>query len=194
MPIAHLQSVRFLKVGSLLEGLALPVFVSDIDLILQRGVGDLLRKFADHDIVLNENGESVNAGSRFTANLLLLNPTKNADIFLRYLRRYLENALSGIEVSRWIDQFAIMQARHHLVRKKPQARIGYFDVTTDINNLMYPRFQEHPFRFLSLYHGFDMSSLPRKTQSRTIATSRKKKATAQASFPPRRTRTATANV
>jgi hypothetical protein len=24
---------------------------------------------------------------------------------------------------------------------------------------MYPSYQEHPFRFLSLYHGFDTSSL-----------------------------------
>ena len=35
-------------------------------------MSDLLQKFKDCDIVLNENGQSVNAGSRFTANLLLL--------------------------------------------------------------------------------------------------------------------------
>ncbi len=107
--------------------------------------------------MLNENTVSANAGSRFTANLLLLNPTANAALFLRFLGAYLEKALSGSEVSRWIDQFALMQARHHLMKYKPKARIGYFDVNSDINNLIYTAYQEHPYRFLSLYHGFDMS-------------------------------------
>ena len=164
LPIAHLQSVRFLRVGALLDALKLPVLVSDIDLILQRGVADLLENFAGHDLVLNENAANVNAGSRFTANLLLLNPTKHTGLFLRFLRAYLEKALSDSEVSRWIDQFALLQARHHLISRAPKARIGYFDVKSDINNLMYPRYQENPFRFLSLYHGFDMSSLPRKSK------------------------------
>jgi predicted O-linked N-acetylglucosamine transferase (SPINDLY family) len=185
LPVAHLQSVRFLRVGSLLQALKLPVFVSDIDLILQRGVSDLLEKFEDHDIVLNENRHSTNAGSRFTANLLLLNPTRNAAIFLRFLRVYLEKALSGGEVSRWIDQFALLQARHHLSRHQPDARIGYFDVNADINNLMYTSYQAHPFRFLSLYHGFDMSSLPASSKARG------KKASAPGRTP--RTRQAAAN-
>ena len=172
LPVAHLQSVRFLRVGALLRKLKLPVFVSDIDLILQRGVSDLLQKFEDCDIVLNENTQSDNAGSRFTANLLLLNPTKNTDVFLHFLRFYLEKALSGGEVSRWIDQFALLQARHHLSRQRSEARIGYFDVNSDINNLMYKSYQEQPFRFLSLYHGFDMSSLPRRGK-RSSASGRK---------------------
>jgi predicted O-linked N-acetylglucosamine transferase (SPINDLY family) len=190
-PIAHLQSVRFLRVGALLQGLKLPVFVSDIDLILQRGVSDLLQKFEGCDIVLNENANSENAGSRFTANLLLLNPTKNTAVFLRFLRVYLEKALSSGEVSRWIDQFALMQARHHLSRRQPGARIGYFDVNIDINNLMYTSYQEHPFRFLSLYHGFDMSTLPGKSKMRGTAPARGKKTSAPArSSSPRARRAA----
>jgi len=167
--------VRFLRIGALLKKLDLPVFVSDIDLILQRGVKDLLEKFKSCDIVLNENAQSANAGSRFTANLLLLNPTRNATIFLRFLRSYLEKALSSSEVSRWIDQFGILQARHHLLQQRPDARIGYFDVNADINNLMYTRYQEHPFRFLSLYHGFDMSTLPRSSKAGGARMARKSK-------------------
>lgn len=179
LPIAHLQSIRFLRVGALLQRLQLPVFVSDIDLILQRGVKDLTLKYKNHDMVLNENTENTNAGSRFTANLLLLNPTRNTALFLRFLRNYLENSLNGSEVSRWIDQFAILQARHYLLQYRPKARIGYFDVTADINNLMYPAYQEHPFRFLSLYHGFDMTSLPRRSRSRVRKPAPRKKATAR---------------
>ncbi len=193
LPIAHLQSTRFLRVGALLQGLKLPVFVSDIDLILQRGVSDLLQKFQDYDLILNRNTESTNAGSRFTANLLLLNPTQNTMIFLQFLRGYLEKALRGEEVSRWIDQFGIMQAWHHLLRNEPNARIGYFDVTTDINNLMYPSYQDNPFRFLSLYHGFDMSTLPATPKSRRARPERRKKASAPGNPPARPIRLAASN-
>jgi tetratricopeptide (TPR) repeat protein len=158
-PVAHFQCVRFLRLGSLLQKLKLPVFVSDIDLLLQRGVGDLLRRCAHADVVFNENATSLNAGSRLTANLLLVNPTPNADLFLRFLRSYLERALSGNEVTRWIDQFGLLLARHHLWLRASNPRIEYFDTNTDINNVMYKSYQEHPFRFLSLYHGFDTSTL-----------------------------------
>jgi hypothetical protein len=158
-PVAHLQSVRFLRLGALLQKLKLPVFVSDIDLILQRGVEDLLARCKGADVVFNENTGNTNAGSRLTANLLLVNPTDNAALFLRFLKAYLERALSGREVSRWIDQFALLMGRHHLSRRGKAPRIEYFDTASDINNVMYRSYQEHPFRFLSLYHGFDTSSL-----------------------------------
>jgi FkbM family methyltransferase len=159
VPVAHFQSVRFLRLGALLRQLKLPVFVSDIDLLLQRGVQDLLQRNAGDDVVINENTGNTNAGSRLTANLMLVNPTENADQFLRFLRGYLERALAGPSVSRWIDQFGLLMARHHFVRHARNPRIGYFDTTSDINNVMYRSYQNHPFRFLSLYHGFDTSTL-----------------------------------
>ncbi|HWC62617.1 MAG TPA: FkbM family methyltransferase [Rhizomicrobium sp.] len=166
VPVAHFQSMRFIALGSLLRHLELPVFVSDIDLLLQRGVGDLLEKHARDDIVLNLNTHSTSAGSRFTANLLLANPTENALLFQRFLQAYLERALARPEVSRWIDQFGLMMARQHLARMAGAARIAYFDTDRDINNVMYPSYQENPFRFLSLYHGFDMTSLKAKPAQR----------------------------
>jgi len=158
-PIAHFQSIRFLRAGNVLETLKLPMFVSDIDLLLQRGVADLLAQHAEMDLVLNENLASKAAGSRFTANLLLLHPTANTALFLRFLRAYLERALAGPDVTRWIDQLGLILAWHHLTIRCPGARIGYFDTKSDINNVIYPAYRQHPFRFLSLYHGFDTSSL-----------------------------------
>ena len=158
-PVAHFQSIRFMRLGALLQKLQRPIFVSDIDLLLQRGVRDLLCRCQDADIALNENTVSMNAGSRLTANLLLVNPTGNAALFLRFLRSYLENMLARPEVTRWIDQFGLLMARHHLSLKASDARIAYFDTNTDINNVMYPSYRDNPFRFLSLYHGFDLSSL-----------------------------------
>jgi hypothetical protein len=158
-PVAHFQSARFQHLGALIAHLDRPVFVSDIDLILQRGVADLLDRCAGDDVVFNENEISLNAGSRLTANLLLVNPTANARLFASFLRAYLDQVLAGPEVTRWIDQLALLLARHHLMRHGETPQVGYFDTASDINNLMYRTYQEHPFRFLSLFHGFDTSSL-----------------------------------
>ncbi|WP_334163039.1 hypothetical protein [Phenylobacterium sp.] len=158
-PIAHFQSVRFQRLGALLKQLKRPVFVSDIDLLLQRGVADLLARCEGADVVFNENGVSFNAGSRLTANLLLAYPTADADVLLRCLKAYLDDKLAGAEVTRWIDQVALIHARHHLQAHGEAPNIAYFDTASDINNVMYPSYQEHPFRFLSLFHGFDTSSL-----------------------------------
>lgn len=158
-PIAHYQCVRFIRLGALIDHLQRPVFVSDIDLILQRGVADLLQRTADADVVFNENTENWNAGSRLTANLLQVNPTPRAQALLAFLRTYLEQALSGPAVTRWIDQVALILARHHLMTRVEAPKIDYFDTSSDINNVMYPSYQAHPFRFLSLFHGFDTSSL-----------------------------------
>jgi tetratricopeptide (TPR) repeat protein len=158
-PVAHLQSIRFLRLGRLLQKMKLPVFVSDIDLLLQRGVEDLLARCKDADVVFNENTIGMNAGSRLTANLVLVNPTDNAAQFLRFLGSYLERMLGKPEVTRWIDQMGLLFARHYLALRTNTPRIEYFDTNTDINNVMYKSYREHPFRFLSLYHGFDTSSL-----------------------------------
>ena len=158
-PVAHFQCVRFQRLGTLLSRLERPVFVSDIDLILQRGVADLLARAAPADVMFNENEISFNAGSRLTANLLLVNPTPGAQVFLAFLRDYIDRELARPAVTRWIDQVALIFARHHLLARGVSPTVAYFDTTTDINNVMYPSYQANPFRFLSLFHGFDTSSL-----------------------------------
>ncbi|MGD0189970.1 MAG: hypothetical protein ABSD74_04430, partial [Rhizomicrobium sp.] len=97
--------------------------------------------------------------SRITANLVLANPTENADRYFAFLRSYLERQLAKPGVTRWIDQTALLLALHHLSIRGFNPRIGYFDTSRDINNLMFRTYQKNPFRFLSLYHGFDLSSL-----------------------------------
>jgi hypothetical protein len=152
--------VRFQRLGGLLDLLQRPVFVSDIDLLLQRGVEDLLERWRDADFVLNENERNTQAGSRITANLLLARPTATTAIMLRWLRAYLDDRLSRETVTRWIDQIALNLARYHLALQVPTAKIGAFDTLRDINNVMFSEYVPgHPFRFLSLYHGFDTSTL-----------------------------------
>lgn len=158
-PLAHFQSARFLHVGTILAELQLPVFVSDIDLLLQNEIRPLLTRFASADFVLNHNAESAAFGSRFTANLLLLNPRANTAAFLTTLRAYLDNALAGESVTRWIDQCGLMMAQHALRLQAPDVKIAHFDTSRDVNNVMYGSYQDHPYTFLSLYHGFDTASL-----------------------------------
>ncbi|MDG2523498.1 tetratricopeptide repeat protein [Caulobacter segnis] len=158
-PIGHFQSIRFLQAGAWLRRLQRPLFISDIDLLLQRGVSDLLEDNRGADLMFNENENSANAGARITANLVLAYPTPTTDAFFRFVSDYLARVLEREELTRWVDQVALMLGRHHLRARHPQAQLRYFDVTSDINNVMYRTWQENPFRFLSLYHGFDMSSL-----------------------------------
>jgi hypothetical protein len=56
-PVAHVQSMRFLRLGAVLKTLKLPVFVSDIDLLFQRGVKHLMERSTAADVVFNEKYE-----------------------------------------------------------------------------------------------------------------------------------------
>ena len=159
IPVAHLQSIRFAQAEAWLARAGLPVIVSDIDVILQRGIGDLLERHAGADVVLNRNEASDAFGSHLTANLAMFMPTAQGRAFAADLRGYLDRALGGPDVSRWIDQCGLQMAWHaHACAGR--TCFGWFDTGQDINNVIYPRWAPNPFRFLSLFHGFDMASLP----------------------------------
>lgn len=164
LPLAHLQSTRFLVAGQMLALLQRPLFVSDIDMLLQRGVADLLVCHADADIVLNRNEDSLAFGSRITANLALFQPTPRTARFLATLARHLEGSLGAPMVTRWVDQCALQVAWQ---RSAHDTTFGWFDTARDVNNIMYRSWQPNPFRFLSLYHGFDLASLPTALTARS---------------------------
>jgi DNA-binding NarL/FixJ family response regulator len=155
LPVAHFQCTRFAMARRVLMELRLPVLVSDIDAVLQRGVAELIERFEGCDVVLNRNEASEAFGSHITANLLLAFPTAPGLAWLAELQGYLEAALAGPHVTRWIDQCGLQACWNG-----SPARFGWFDTTADINNVMYPRWMPNPFLFLSLFHGFDMASLP----------------------------------
>jgi len=157
LPLAHLQSTRFLVAGRMLALFQKPLFVSDIDMLLQRGIGDLLEQQAAADIVLNRNEDSLAFGSRITANLALFRPTPRAAHFLESLAGQLAGCLGVPTVTRWVDQCALQIAWQ---RSAHDTAFGWFDTARDVNNVMYRSWQPNPFRFLSLYHGFDLTSLP----------------------------------
>ena len=156
LPVAHLQCVRFAVAERVLAELRRPVIISDIDVVLQRGVQDLLARFGAQDVVLNRNEASESFGSHITANLMLLFPTRVAGEFMVGLGDCLSACLAAPRVTRWIDQCGLQLAWN----RHADARFGWFDTAVDINNVMYRRYEPNPFRFLSLFHGFDMASLP----------------------------------
>lgn len=155
LPVAHFQCTRFAMARRALEELRLPVLVSDIDAVLQRGVTELIDRFDGCDVVLNRNEASEAFGSHITANLLMAFPTAQGLAWLAELQGYLQAALAAPHVTRWIDQCGLQACWNASI-----ARFGWFDTTADINNVMYPRWMPNPYLFLSLFHGFDMASLP----------------------------------
>jgi hypothetical protein len=155
LPVAHFQCTRFAVARRVMMELRLPVLVSDIDAVLQRGVAELLARFEGCDVVLNRNEASEAFGSHITANLLFAYPTGQGLDYLAELQGYLETALAAPHVTRWIDQCGLQACWN-----ASEARFGWFDTAADINNVMYPRWMPNPFLFLSLFHGFDMASLP----------------------------------
>ena len=157
-PVAYYQSARFLRLNGLLNAVKRPVFVCDIDLLLQRGVADLLERCADQDVVVNENESTRSLAARYTANLLLFNPTPAASRFLTFMETCLTRALNGREVTRYIDQAALVLAHRGLEMQGLGLKVGVFEAF-DVNNVMYRSYVANPYRFLSLFHGFDMASL-----------------------------------
>ena len=160
--IVYYQSARFLWLGYILESVSLPVIVTDIDQLLQRGIQDMLAKYAKMDVVFHESPCNKMASSRLIANLLLINPTRNGTIFARFLRHYLNTALHHVENTgfgaAFLDQGGLLMAYHHVLQVA-NPNIGYFELY-DINSGMYHAFEETPFRFFSFYTGFDIKTLP----------------------------------
>ena len=162
-PIAHYQAARFHQAPRILSELGLPLIVTDIDCLLERDVRDLMTLGADRDILLNENEVIRQLGARITANLLLLFPTPDALAFAGFVSSYLEEMLRQPVIVKFIDQIALLMGRHYMAANHPGARIGTFDVATDINNCILPAYHSaHPFRFLSLGRDFAMDSLPER--------------------------------
>ncbi|MBF0185528.1 MAG: tetratricopeptide repeat protein [Magnetococcales bacterium] len=165
-PLVYFQSARFLRLGYLLEQLQLPVLATDIDQLLQRGIRDWMDRFADHDVIFYEVLRNHKIADRFIAGLLLVYPTAAGHLFANFFRYYMEWALRDAEqkgyCAYFMDQTALLLARHHLLHQQ-QARLGYFDFY-DINEDMYGSYHNTPFRFFTLYSGFDMASLPEALQ------------------------------
>jgi hypothetical protein len=159
LPVAHFQSLRFVMAERVLAETGRPVIVSDIDVVLQRGVADLLARHGVDDVVLNRNAQSESFGSHITANLLMLRPSPAGLQFAADMRRYLQAALAAPDVTRWIDQCGLQMVWNQHAGLGT-TRFSWFDTETDINNVIYPSWMPNPFRFLSLFHGFDMASLP----------------------------------
>ena len=160
--VVNYQSARFLWLGYMLEQFSLPVIVTDIDQLLQRGVRDMLTQFARTDVVLHETFGNDNMADRLVANLLLVKPTDNGKSFAQFLRHYLNLALQQAEKegvgAYFLDQIALLMARQHL-SKLTTATVDHFG-QFDINLAMYEEYKITPFRFFSLYSNFDMDSLP----------------------------------
>lgn len=133
---AYYQSVRFLVLDFLLRGLDIPLAVTDIDVLLQGSVAELLEQNAG-EVVLNRNEGTVSFGARYTANLVLVRPGRTAWQFTRQVRLFLERALRRRHIEQFVDQTALTLACYYSA-KRGLDRIGFFHKSA-INNVMLNR-------------------------------------------------------
>lgn len=122
--LTHYQSARFLWLGYVMEGFGLPVIITDIDVVLRGSIAALLDRHRDDDVSLNK-WESFYVTNRLSANMVMVNPTEPAKMFVRYLRAYLEKALRQDRVYLFVDQAALAMAMCHLAYHRA-GRIGEF--------------------------------------------------------------------
>ncbi|MBF0439184.1 MAG: class I SAM-dependent methyltransferase [Magnetococcales bacterium] len=155
---AHYQSARFIWLGYLLNRFNLPIFVSDIDLVLQRGVESLLARHTQNDVVLFRHEHHPNFqfyNNKFNAALMLVRPTFIGETMARFFKKYLEIALSKDHIDRFIDQVALTMT-HHYICRIPSAQIGFFD-ELDINTelFVYDSYPENNFIFFRITNFID---------------------------------------
>jgi tetratricopeptide (TPR) repeat protein len=155
----YYASSALLRMDCLLESLGLPICVTGIDTVLQRGVADLIETFAACDVVLNRLGASQLLGSQFVNNLVLTYPTANGLLFARFLQAYLGGHVARTVQASYLDQLDLHMAKHHLMARGAAPAIGYF-AETDINNIMFnhDNFRFHrelmgSYRFLNMFIG-----------------------------------------
>ena len=143
VPGVYYAASALLRMDQLLQQLGLPVFVTGIDTVLQRGVVDLLERCGHADVVLNRMGSQAALGSQLVNNLVLTFPTENGLLFARFLKTYLGGHLALPVQPAYLDQLDLHMAKHHLMANGSAPKIEYFD-ESDIINIM---FSHQNFRF-----------------------------------------------
>ncbi len=159
LPGIYYASSGLLHADNLLQHLGLPVFVTGIDTVLQRGVKDLIEKFADSDVVFNKMGSHVMLGGQLVNNLVLIYPTENGFLFINFIKYYHAAHVAQIDQPVYLDQLDIHMAKHHVIATGKLPVIRYFD-PLDINNDMFNHLnyrsylkRMRSFRFLNMFVG-----------------------------------------
>lgn len=175
-------SAILIKLSFWIQNFGLPIFMTGIDTIVQRGVKDLLDRTRGMDVVLNMIKEKATMSSQTINNLVMARPTPRAMIFAEFLRNYLGEYATRDLVCSYSDQLILNLARCHLLFNDKSSQIGEFD-EYDINNIMFNKKNYHSafgmikkYRFLNIFRagnlarsGADLDLDPREILSRTSA-------------------------
>ena len=116
--------------------LRLPVFITGIDTVLQKGVVELLEQFNNCDVVFSMGSPKFLIGSQLINNIVFINPTQNALLFIQFIKKYLGRNLSQKLQPAFLDQLDIHMAKIHLMARGDNPVISYFN-EFDINNMMF---------------------------------------------------------
>jgi hypothetical protein len=136
IPINYYPSVGLVNLDLFLHQLGLPVFLSGMDTVLQRGVATLLDEFADCDLVVNNLKGSSNIASKLINSLQLVLPTANAKLFADFMGYHFRRALQEVQQPFAMDQLFLYMATEHLLANGREPKVGHFG-EFDINNCMF---------------------------------------------------------
>lgn len=158
-PGPHYATAAMLRSDWVLDFLKLPVFLTGIDTVLQRGIADLLETHQNADVILNRVGSQGALANQVINNLVTIFPTENGSRFLHFLKSYLGGHLHEATQAAAVDQLDLQLAKHYLVAHSDNPNIAYFE-ETDINNVMFnqanyirhiERFRKY--RFVNIFAG-----------------------------------------
>lgn len=151
--------VGLLHLAMFIEEIGIPVFLSGMDTVLQRGVRDIVEKFRNADIVVNRSPLGKHMSSTLVNSLQLVYPTANAMIFASFLNDRLGDAIRHTHQHFAMDQLFLFMAMHHLLANGSNPQVEFFD-EFDINNCMFNTdnveiYRNHleKFRFVNIFHG-----------------------------------------
>lgn len=157
LPINYYPSVGLLHLSVFMDLFGIPMFLSGMDTILQKGVAELLDRTKGCDLVVNKSF-GTHLSSTYINSLQLIYPTANSRLFASFIQQNLGKAVLKHEQPFAMDQFYLYMGILHLGANGRDVRIERFD-EFDVNNCMFGTdtvgiHREHlrKFRFVNIFN------------------------------------------
>ncbi len=157
LPISYYASVGLLHLRIFTDLFGIPMFLSGMDTILQKGVAELLDRTKGCDLVVNKSF-GTHLSSTYINSLQLVYPTANSRLFAAFIQQNLGQAILKHEQPFAMDQFYLYMGILHLAANGSEVRIERFD-EFDVNNCMFGTdtvgiHREHlkKFRFVNIFN------------------------------------------
>ena len=156
----YYAAVGLLYLDMFIKEFGIPMFLSGIDTVLQRGVREIVEKYHEADIVVNKLNRS--GGSHLSSSLVnslqLVYPTNNALLFAWFMKDQLGKLVLQKQQANASDQLFLFLAVYNLLATGNNPKVEYFE-EFDVNNCMFnidnvEAHRDHlsKFRFVNVFY------------------------------------------